>query len=124
MPKASLALTLVALLPVPLAAGPPEGPSARMVFDEVADGLRQFRAEQDETKRVEWIGKLARTRDPRVAIALAGARTTFDVVGAQAHMMLAIYFVPPGMKSSEDIVDAWWKENEADLRRRASQLPR
>jgi hypothetical protein len=40
-------LTALALPPGEAIAGPPEGPSGRMVFDEVADGLRKYRAVDD-----------------------------------------------------------------------------
>jgi hypothetical protein len=45
-------------------AGPPEKWSGKIVFDEVADGLRKYRKETDTVKRIKWLEKLAPTRDP------------------------------------------------------------
>src|SRR5689334_13420010 len=58
MPKAPVALALlawVAVLPAPLAAGPPAAPSGAMVLDEVAEGLRRYRMESDPVKRHAWL---------------------------------------------------------------------
>jgi hypothetical protein len=63
-------LPLVVVVPWPAVAGPPEGVSGRMVFDEVADGLRKCREEKDPEKRIRWLEKLATTGDPRVCVAL------------------------------------------------------
>src|SRR5262249_15980430 len=71
---ALLPLAMPAVLAPPAVAGPPGGVSGRMVYvDEVADGLRKYRAARDDGKRAELLGKLARTRDPRVAVALGEA---------------------------------------------------
>ena len=68
------ALALLALLaPWPAAAGPPERVSGRMVFDEVAEGLRKYGKETDREKRIRWLRKLAPTGDVRVAVALGDA---------------------------------------------------
>jgi hypothetical protein len=116
-------------------AGPPEGASGEMaIVDPVADGLRKFRKEKDPDKRGELIEKLARTRDPRVALVLGealgqgpGARD-FDNLEVPV-ILLAIHYVPKkgaladplGGLSGNDVAK-WWKQNEADLRRQAKQL--
>jgi hypothetical protein len=45
-------VVLALVLPGQAVAGPPEGMSGKMVFDEVADGLRKYRKEEDEEKRM------------------------------------------------------------------------
>jgi hypothetical protein len=114
-------LVLLVLTPV-TPAGPPEGVSGAMSFDEVCDWLRQYRREQDQAKRVQWMRKLGATRDPRVAVALMEAcldKANPTDVRLEAILSLKAYF--PDRDCS---VERWWKENEADLRRRAKELPR
>ena len=50
---------LALLTPNRAVAGPPEGVSGKMVLDEVADGLRQYRKEKDQGKRVKLLERLA-----------------------------------------------------------------
>jgi hypothetical protein len=102
-----------------------------MVLDEVADGLRKCREVKDRAKRAERLKKLAGSRDPRVAIAMAeyiedpyNGNLDRYAVGAE----MARHYLPPvaGAEVSSDYAHAavrWWKENEADLRRRAKELP-
>ena len=59
-------------------AGPPEGVPGRMVLDEVADGLRRYRAARTPEAKVAWLKRLAPSRDPRVAVALGEAATGDD----------------------------------------------
>jgi hypothetical protein len=120
-------------------AGPPEQVLGKMVFDEVAEGLRHYRRETDEAKRAECLKRLAPTRDPRVAVELwevfawvRGKRTA--TIRQVARDCLADYFVPgegrsrPEVKRSDEerasAVCSWWSRSGAELRRRASQLPR
>ncbi len=51
-------------------AAPPEQVSGAMKFDPVADGLRKYAKETGRAKRIRWLEKLARSGDPRVAVAL------------------------------------------------------
>jgi hypothetical protein len=124
---AVLALPLLALLaPVPpAAAGLPEWPSGRMVLDEVADGLRRYRAARTPEAKVAWLRKLAPTRDPGVALALGEVMDNDDDVGFRAFCLLDHYYVPrlAGFTSG-DWAHPWWWKNEADLCRRANELPR
>jgi hypothetical protein len=123
--KATLTVLLPLALLVPLApmsfAGPPERPSGRMVLDEVADGLRRYRAEKDDGRRVAWLEKLAPARDPRVALLIweypPDELTPSQYIGLRR--LLVRYYDPCGGN-----LTAWWRANEADLRRRARQLPR
>jgi hypothetical protein len=127
--KALLALPLL-LFVVPAApAETSERPSGRMVLDEVWDGLRRYRAEKEPRKRVAYLEKLAPTRDPRVAVAMGEflfwANAPEDLVSV--GVLMARYFLPQPVggariKQFEAAVD-WWRANEADLRRRAEQLP-
>ncbi len=142
MPKIIAAVlmlaTLALLSPGRAVAGPPEGVSGKMTFDEVADALRKYRKETDEGKRMGWLWKLAPTRDPRVAVALGEAFAAgrpprmpgapFYVTGLDtvAAMGLIENRFPPTQPPdlNWDVVRQWWRDNEADLRRRAAQLPR
>jgi hypothetical protein len=111
---------LVLLSPGKGVAGPPAGSSGKMV-DEVADGLRRYRMEKDEEKRWAWLERLAPTKDPRVAIALYEAAAEDSYLNS----VLARFFVQgtPFQKGSHYHVTDWWEANEANLRRRAKQLP-
>jgi hypothetical protein len=114
------ALALALLVPGRAAAGPPDGPSGRMDFDEVAGALRRYHREEDVAKRVVWLEKLAPTRDPRVAL-LIGEFPPDDIPPTRyiaLRRLLVRYYVPRGER-----LDRWWRDNEADLRRRAMQLP-
>jgi hypothetical protein len=52
--RKKLTLAVPSLLSPRIAfAGPPEGVSGRMVFDEVADGLRRCHAEKDAEKQLQ-----------------------------------------------------------------------
>jgi hypothetical protein len=110
-------------------AGPPEGASGKMVFDEVADGLRKYRKEKDAGKRCRLMDRLAETGDPRVAVEL-GELMRDDKEGDRAETTLGHFFacrprVPVQCHTfTSQQVQLWWKENEADLRRRAAQLPK
>jgi hypothetical protein len=122
-PLAALAL----VLPGRAVAGPPEGASGRMVFDEVADGLRKYRAEQDQEKRYERLRRLAPTHDPRIAVVLGESLDSQeDILCVVACRLLDQHFVtgpkPPARRVHR--VSDWWDAHEADLRRRAKQLPR
>ena len=125
------ALALLALLaPWPAAAGPPERVSGRMVFDEVADGLRKYHKETDREKRIRWLRKLAPTGDVRVAVALGDAWGDTDGgLGTIAQNLLAEHYCPKGDEPKSHgamtwgRVTDWWNKNEADLRRRAQEIP-
>ncbi|HEX5269790.1 MAG TPA: hypothetical protein VFW33_04845 [Gemmataceae bacterium] len=101
MPRTTFAalplLAALALLsPGRAVAGPPEGASGRMVLDEVADGLRKYRREEDDAKRIAWLRRLAPTRDARVAAALedcAAEGLTSDCWVAASELLRRYY--PP-----------------------------
>jgi hypothetical protein len=133
-------LTVLALtMPGKASAGPPEVVPGKMKLDEVAEGLKKYRWGTDTQKRIRWLQKLAPTHDPRVAVALWNAINSPQIdltynSSQTAAKLLALHF---GGKDEEDldllmIIDGeepkkaaieWWHENEADLRRRAKQLP-
>jgi hypothetical protein len=137
---AALCLPLLALLvAAPATAGPPEGVSGRIVFDEVADGLRKYHKETDPEKRLAWLQTLGATGDPRVALALVDAANNQngDDLDCEAADILWWHYASPDAASRRGIVNrqalkaprgssfrAWWKKNEADVRRRAALLPR
>ena len=133
MPRhTALALSLLALLAFvpPTVAGPPEGVSGRMAFDEVAEALRKYGKETDREKRIRWLRKLAPTGDVRVAVALGDAWGDTDGgLGTIAQNLLAEHYCPKGDEPKSHgamtwgRVTDWWKKNEADLRRRAQELP-
>jgi hypothetical protein len=115
-----LVTVLAVVRPATGVAGPPEGVSGRMVFDGVADGLRKYRMETDEGKRIAWLEKPAPARDPRVAL-LIWEYPVDEITPSQfisLRRLLVRYYVPCGQA-----LDGWWRANEADLRRRAKQLP-
>lgn len=124
LPLLAVPMMLLAL-PGNAVAGPPEGVSGRMVFDEVADGLRKYRKEKDPEKRIGWLEKLAPTKDPRVAMALYGLvrdRSQNIDLRNEAVAIMVRYFASDYRLSLRDAY-YWWEANEADLRRRAKQLP-
>jgi hypothetical protein len=100
-----------------------------MCFDEVAEGLKRYRKETDVEKRLWWIERLAPTRDVRVCVALGEALGDAEVtVAGAAGLALARYYLPAAVKGdrSDRYIAAfnWWLKNKADLRQRASELPR
>jgi hypothetical protein len=123
-----LALFVLVVAAPSVLAGPPQGASGKMVLDEVAEGLRKYRNEKDLERRVHRLDKLAETHDPRVDVIL-GEMLSHDYpdneiacwVICRNHLNFTrgwcriemFYALPIGL----------WKENEADLRRRAKQLP-
>jgi hypothetical protein len=127
-------------MPGEASAGPPEGPSGKMVFvDIVRDGLREYRKEKDPGKRLAWLQELGATGDPRVALALVDAANNHngDDLDCEAADELWWHYAGPDAVSHRGILNrncdsppprmsfrAWWKANEADLRRRAARLAR
>jgi hypothetical protein len=132
------------LSPGRVVAEPSEGVSGKMafdekmVFDEVAKGLRKYRKEKDPKKRLAWLQKLAATGDPRVALALVDAANNQngDDLDCEAAEILWWYYASPDAASHRGWVRhnvippphgkgfrPWWKANEADIRRRAARLP-
>jgi hypothetical protein len=133
MPRSLTAAVLLAALvllpPGTALAGPPEGASGKMVLDEVADGLRKYRNATEPQSRLRWLGKLALTRDPRVAILLHNVTNDAaetERMQIEATFLLARHFIYGTRFDQNGVVQtrAWWIANKADLRRRAAQLPR
>jgi hypothetical protein len=121
------ALLLLSLAPA-LNAGPTAGPSGKMVFDGVADGLRKYRKEKDPAKRAALLKELAPKRDARVAVLLGDAMKNPDTSGIAAGILFWRYQLPPSAhkRAEPNYVEAaaWWHDHKADLRGRAAQLPR
>jgi hypothetical protein len=115
---------LLALLALPPAtrAGPPEAPSGKMVRDDVADGLLRYRRTTDPERRRALLRRLAPTGDPRVAVVL-GEALAADGLAYPEIVLLAEFYLPSEKRGSTDSVWDWWRDNEAELRRRAGQLP-
>jgi hypothetical protein len=116
----------------PAHAGPPEGVSGAMVLDEVADGLRRYRMARTPQASMTLLRRLAPTRDPRVAVALAdaavGDNSPLTGSGRQhAAWLLMRHYIPEGEwlygAKYTATAQAWWQRSEADLRRRAKELP-
>jgi hypothetical protein len=126
------ALALLALpTTAPAVAGPPEGVSSGMVFDKATDGLRKYEKETDKDKRLLLLLPLAKTQDPRVAVALGEAFTGEEGVFAEVPALLLLHnYVDPGLSYGGDSkkwlkgARAWWADNSVGLRRRAKELPR
>jgi hypothetical protein len=131
MPRRLFVLALFVLLVPgrPVLAGPPEGPSGEMVLDEVADGLRKYHKEKDTERRIDRLLELAPMSDPRVLVTLGEALGDPSMeIRSLAVVLLASRDrhddrVWPYTPERREAVMAWWKENEAELRRRAKQLP-
>jgi hypothetical protein len=124
-----LLLALLLLLPGQALAGPPEGVSGRMALDEAADGLRQYRREADSRRRADCLKRLAPTGDPRAAVALGEALSDrSQPVSAAACDGLVDHYAPRALleQFGERWLTArqWLRVNEAELRRRAKELPR
>ncbi|HEX5272809.1 MAG TPA: hypothetical protein VFW33_20065 [Gemmataceae bacterium] len=110
-------------------AGPPQGVSGKMVRDEVVEWCRRYLKEWRDEKRTACLRKLRPTRDPRVAVELwktweEGSRGVKDGVDFSQAALLARSLLSRWYVPANEPVDRWWKASEADLRRRASQLPR
>jgi hypothetical protein len=95
--RAEVALSLFALLVLlptaKVVAGPPGEPSSAMKLDKVADGLRHYRQQKDDGKRVAWLKRLAPTLDPRVKAALEAALSdSSEAVAAAALDLLAEHY--------------------------------
>jgi hypothetical protein len=129
MPRTLSVLALFALVVSgrPVLAGPPEGPSGQMVLDEVTEALLKFRLEPDLKTRGAMIRRLGPVRDPRVTLALMEVAVDEDSpLHPLAGAMLVEYHIP-----EKDYVTAkcwtiarpWCEKNEAEVRRRAKQLP-
>jgi hypothetical protein len=121
----SLALAL-------LAAGPPEGVSGRMVLDELTEKLARLRVEKDPNRKLALVKELGPVRDPRVTVALMEIVLTAqraDPLLIDVSVLLYQYHIPDNDKISLTAIDwtlcrQWWEKHEADVRRRAAQLPR
>jgi hypothetical protein len=112
-----LAAALLALVLLGRAgAGPPEGMSGKMVFDQAADGLQKYRKETETERRIGRLLLLHKVDDVRVAVALGEALSEPEL-----YPYAACLLVKYGARYD---ARGWWKENEAGLRRRAAQLPR
>ncbi len=130
MPRTLLAMALLALLLMgrPALGNPPAGVSGKMVLDEVADGLRKFRRARTAAGRKALLNRLAPIQDPRVAVLLGEIATDRNSpLWLQAAFLLDRYHIPEhweggGLKYTSRS-KVWWEENEADLRRRAKELP-
>jgi hypothetical protein len=120
MTRAGLLLAL--LWPGVALAGPPDRPSGRATLDPVADALRRYRKETDPDRRRALLWKLAPVRDPRVAVALGEVLASADYPFPEITL-LARHHLPEDRRGSTDAVWDWWRANEADLRRRAEELP-
>jgi hypothetical protein len=136
MPKTLLVLPVLVslftlLMPARAVAELPEEGSGQMVVDEVREGLQQYQKEKDVGKRIKLLEKLAPTRDSRVAVMLGDVLDGPIIIGEDgraqnraehtaSHLLLKKYYLPP---QCDQAPHDWFKRNEADLRRRAMQLP-
>ena len=89
-------LLLTLSLPRNAVAGPPEPPSGAMKLDKVADGLRQYRQQKADIKRVEWLKRLAPSQDPRVEETLRAAMSDSSqaVAGMAEELLVEHYGLP------------------------------
>ena len=100
-----MTLAVVVLLlaqPGKTVAGPPEKISGKLVFDEVEDGLRKYRAEKDWKKRIELLKRLAPKRDKRIEDVLETALSPHPEFGSlavavEAASLLELHYGHPHM---------------------------
>jgi hypothetical protein len=89
-------LLLTLSLPGNAVAGPPEPTKGAMNLDKIADGLRQYQQSKAENKRVEWLKRLAPSRDPRVKAALETALSdASQAVATAASELIAQHYGRP-----------------------------
>jgi len=92
----------------------------------LARGGHGYQKGKDQKKRIALLTKLAPSRDPRIAITLwEHADNRADDTRIEAIILLADHFVK-GTRFATDkglLIGEWWEANEAELRRRAKQLP-
>ena len=123
-------LAVLALaLPGKAVAGPPEGVSGKMVFvDEVEDWIMKFRRAKGRDKRMNLLNELGKKReDPRIRVIVG---ETLNDPTPDVRECAAAQFCYGGNLGITMTLDAWvrvakdmWREEKADLRRRAKQLP-
>ena len=136
MPRKTFAALLLVLAVLPLllpgkaVAGPPEGVSGKMVLDEVADLLKKYRMERNDTHRIRLLRTLFKFSDLRAVIAVGEALNDSSKEVRQAAVQIVLFGyggISYGIRAIpsqfEQVAQRWWEKNEADLRRRAKQLP-
>jgi hypothetical protein len=138
---AVMLLAVLALLsPKEVVATPPQKVSGAMTFDTVADGLRKYHKETNVQRRVDWLTKLADTRDIRVQVALQDALRdpNKEVYWAALCLLGSRYLgaTDPRTGRTQGERDALFRElatvyrrwlefgHAAAARRRAAHLPR
>jgi hypothetical protein len=125
--KMLVGLAMVAALAPPALAGPPDGASGKTVLDEVADGVRRYRQSANPLTRIAWLRKLAPTHDPRVTVIIGDALSDDSSEVARVAVQLAEEYYYPGIGAlslhPKLIAKRWWEYHEADIRRRAHELP-
>jgi hypothetical protein len=132
-------LVFAALLALAFAPAPFPHPERGGAADSVARELRLFRTEADPKKRVAMIPRFGKIRDPRVTVALMevvqeGAEKDWalDTQSGVALLMVASSMLVQHHIPEEEWITAkywtvallWWEKHGADVRRRASALPR
>jgi hypothetical protein len=125
MPSRWIAAALLALA-VPGWADEPSTETGLARFDAVGKQLRQYAQEKDIRRRVDWLLKLAPTRDPRVAVLLGESFSdpSREIQGAAEyayfrHFLVGLWFCHaweiPAIARKE------WRQYEAMWRRRAKE---
>jgi hypothetical protein len=126
----ALLLAVLSLLPASrVVAGPPPAVSSQLVLEPVTEKLIRLRLESDPKRKLALVKQLGPIRDARVTVALMELVLNAqreDAVLLHATFLLCKYHIP-----DKDVVPPkywtlcrlWWENNEADVRRRAKQLP-
>jgi hypothetical protein len=135
VPRTKVAALVVVLLALPVSLAPkgrasgPEAVSGSMVFDPITDDLLRYHEETGQRERLACLRRLARTRDPRVAILLGEQLHWSSGLRVPAAELLLQHYarIPTEegfhVANHMNVVESWWAEHEADFRRRARQLP-
>jgi hypothetical protein len=119
-------------LPRNAVAGPPEAVSGKMVLDELTDKLTRVRVEKHPKRKLALVKELGPVRDARVTVALMEIvlkAQREDPLLIDASCLLYQYHISDNDKATLTAIDwtlcrQWWEKHEAEVRRRASQLPR
>jgi hypothetical protein len=100
----------------------PATTSQEMVVDAVAEALRLYRSETEDSRRRAILWKLAPTRDPRVALALGEFLESAALPYPEISLLAKLY-LPEEKRGSTDAVWDWWREKKSELLRLAAGLP-
>jgi hypothetical protein len=119
---------LLLLLPGQAFAGPPAGVSGQMALerDAIADGLTACAKQKDAERRIALLERLAKSHDPRVAVALGAlVEGPADDIGERASCALLWHYSDVELspyrvrECPQEMARKWWAKHGEDLCRQA-----